>query len=79
MGMKLHGNSILASLGSSASGTVATCNHISKLPPEFSRAERFDGVFFLDLPDRQQRQKVWDIYLKLFDLDAGQAKPKDDQ
>jgi hypothetical protein len=29
---------------------IATCNDISKLPPEFSRAERFDGVFFVDLP-----------------------------
>jgi SpoVK/Ycf46/Vps4 family AAA+-type ATPase len=59
--------------------TIATCNDISKLPPEFSRAERFDGVFFLDLPDREQKQKIWDIYLKLFDLDADQAKPGDDQ
>ena len=29
---------------------VTTCNDISKLPPEFVRAERFDGVFFVDLP-----------------------------
>jgi SpoVK/Ycf46/Vps4 family AAA+-type ATPase len=29
---------------------IGTCNDISKLPPEFARAERFDGVFFLDLP-----------------------------
>lgn len=29
---------------------VGTCNDISKLPPEFSRAERFDGIFFIDLP-----------------------------
>ena len=57
---------------------VATCNDISKLPPEFSRAERFDGVFFVDLPTREQRHTVWEIYLRLFDLDAQQAKPKDD-
>ena len=25
---------------------VATCNDISKLPPEFARADRFDGVFY---------------------------------
>jgi len=35
--------------------TICTCNDIGKLPPEFSRAERFDGVFFLDLPGVQQR------------------------
>ncbi|MCG8586254.1 MAG: AAA family ATPase, partial [Pirellulales bacterium] len=38
---------------------VCTCNDISKLPPEFSRAERFDGIFFLDLPSDKQRQKIW--------------------
>ena len=35
---------------------VCTCNDISKLPPEFARSERFDGVFFLDLPTAEQRQ-----------------------
>ena len=59
--------------------TICTCNDISKLPPEFSRAERFDGCFFLDLPSSEQRRKIWEIYLKLFDLDADQAKPNDQQ
>jgi hypothetical protein len=58
---------------------VATCNDISKLPPEFSRAERFDGVFFLNLPDREQRSAIWDLYLHLFELDPNQRGPKDDQ
>jgi SpoVK/Ycf46/Vps4 family AAA+-type ATPase len=55
---------------------IATCNDISKLPPEFSRAERFDGVFFLDLPSTQQKAAIWDICLNLFDLEADQPKPK---
>ena len=49
---------------------VATCNDISKLPPEFARAERFDGVFFLDLPGYQQKQAIWGLYLEMFELDA---------
>ena len=57
---------------------VCTCNDISKLPPEFSRSERFDGVFFVDLPTPEQRQAIWDIYLTMFDLDPGQTRPKDD-
>jgi len=57
---------------------ICTCNDISKLPPEFSRAERFDGIWFLDLPAREQRQAIWDLYLDLFELDRGQAKPRDD-
>jgi len=55
---------------------VATCNDISKLPPEFSRAERFDGVFFLDLPGATQKGRIWDICLDLFELDREQTKPK---
>jgi SpoVK/Ycf46/Vps4 family AAA+-type ATPase len=58
---------------------VATCNDISKLPPEFSRAERFDGVFFVDLPTKEQRQAIWDLYIPMFGLDASQARPSDDQ
>jgi SpoVK/Ycf46/Vps4 family AAA+-type ATPase len=58
---------------------VATCNDISRLPPEFARAERFDGVFFVDLPSPEQRQSIWRIYLDLFGLDARQKLPPDDR
>jgi len=57
--------------------TICTCNDISKLPPEFSRSERFDGVWFLDLPDVQQKRAIWRIYLDLFNLDPTQPKPVD--
>ncbi|MEK6236962.1 MAG: AAA family ATPase, partial [Planctomycetales bacterium] len=57
---------------------VATCNDISKLPPEFSRAERWDGIFFVDLPGPEQRKAIWDLYVGRFGLDPGQPKPKDD-
>ncbi len=55
----------------------ATCNDISKLPPEFARAERFDGVFFLDLPGLQQKVGIWNLYLEMFGLDSKQARPND--
>jgi hypothetical protein len=58
---------------------VATANDITKLPPEFSRAERFDGVFFVDLPDTHQRQAIWQIYLASYGLDASQKLPSDEQ
>jgi hypothetical protein len=57
---------------------VATCNDISKLPPEFSRAERFDGIFFVDLPDKSQRRAIWEIYLTHYQLDRSQKLPADD-
>jgi len=56
---------------------VATSNDIGKLPPELSRAERFDGVWFLDLPNVQQRRAIWNIYLELFGLDPKQPRPVD--
>jgi SpoVK/Ycf46/Vps4 family AAA+-type ATPase len=56
---------------------VGTCNDASKLPPEFARAERFDGVFFVDLPGRDQKDQIWGIYTGHYGLDARQARPDD--
>jgi SpoVK/Ycf46/Vps4 family AAA+-type ATPase len=56
---------------------VATCNNISSLPPEFAKAERFDGVLFLDLPGDQQKRAIWKMYLELFGLEADQPRPND--
>lgn len=47
---------------------VCTSNDISKLPPEFARAERFDGVFFCDLPSTVEKAKIWEIYLTAYQL-----------
>ena len=58
---------------------IATCNDISKLPPEFSRAERFDGIFFLDLPSAADKRTIWELYLGQFELDRDQKLPEDDQ
>ncbi len=43
---------------------VATANDVSKLPPEFLRKGRFDEMFFVDLPDVQERAQIWDIVIK---------------
>ena len=59
---------------------VATCNDAGKLPPEFSRAERWDGVFFLDLPNESQRRDIWDLYGRQFMVgDASWADVDDAQ
>ena len=54
---------------------VCTANDISKLPHEFLRAERFDAVFFLDLPCDEQKQAIWRQYLEYFELDSNQRLP----
>jgi SpoVK/Ycf46/Vps4 family AAA+-type ATPase len=46
---------------------VATANDVSKLPPEFLRKGRFDEMFFVDLPDAQERAQIWDIVIKRHD------------
>ena len=43
---------------------VATANDISKLPPEFLRKGRFDELFFVDLPNEQERRRIIEIHLK---------------
>lgn len=58
---------------------IATANDVTKLPPEFSRAERFDGVFFFDLPSREQKDRIWEIYRQSFGTPAGDARPDDDE
>ena len=42
---------------------VATANNIQMLPPELLRKGRFDEIFFVDLPNEQDRQSIWEIHL----------------
>jgi SpoVK/Ycf46/Vps4 family AAA+-type ATPase len=56
---------------------VATSNDTSKLPPEFCRAERWDGVFFLDLPTRAEKDTIWNLYRKAYELSLNFAPPDD--
>ena len=44
---------------------IATCNSIASLPPELRR--RFTlGTFFFDLPTEEEREIIWQIYLKKY-------------
>jgi len=43
---------------------VATANDISALPPELLRKGRFDEIFFLDLPTREERRQIFDVHLR---------------
>ena len=56
---------------------IGTCNDASQLPAPFARAERFDGVFFVDLPAPEQRAAIWNIYLNHFGVEPAQEKPDD--
>jgi AAA+ superfamily predicted ATPase len=54
---------------------IATSNDITMLPPELLRKGRFDELFFVDLPNFEERQEIFFIHLHkrhwdsdLFDL-----------
>jgi SpoVK/Ycf46/Vps4 family AAA+-type ATPase len=54
---------------------VATSNDIGQLPPELTRKGRFDEIFFVDLPNAEERREIFAIHLRkrkrdprLFDL-----------
>lgn len=47
---------------------VATANDVTALPPELMRKGRFDEVFFVDLPNKQERQGILEVHLKRRDI-----------
>ena len=45
---------------------IATANNIDLLPLEIIRKGRFDEIFFLDLPKKEERQEIFRIHLQEF-------------
>lgn len=43
---------------------VATANDIVKLPPELLRKGRFDEIFYVGLPNAEEREKILRIHIK---------------
>lgn len=47
---------------------IATANDITKLPSEFIRKGRFDEMFFVSVPNMQERRKIFEIQLRKYKL-----------
>ena len=45
---------------------ISTANNIDLLPLEIIRKGRFDEIFFLDLPRKEEREEIFKIHLKEF-------------
>ncbi|MDJ1170928.1 AAA family ATPase [Roseofilum sp. BLCC_M154] len=43
---------------------MATANRVERLPGEFLRKGRFDEIFFVDLPNEQERKDIFTIHLE---------------
>ena len=48
---------------------VATANDHASIPPEFLRAGRFDEIFFVDLPNEEERMEIFEVLLKMRNID----------
>lgn len=51
---------------------AATANRIQALPAEVIRKGRFDQVFFIDLPNDEERKQIFEIHLKRNGADPAQ-------
>ena len=63
---------------------VTTANDVSQLPPELLRKGRLDEIFYVDLPNEEEREEIFRIHVakrgrepKNFDLKALAAASKD--
>ncbi len=56
---------------------VCTANDITRLPPEFCRAQRFDALYFLNLPSEAEKAAIWRQYISAYVLGANQPLPAD--
>lgn len=43
---------------------VATANNITQLPPELLRKGRFDEIFYVGLPNKKERELIFNIHIK---------------
>lgn len=50
---------------------VATANDVSRLPPEMLRKGRWDELWFVDLPGREEREEIWRIQIGRHGRDPG--------
>lgn len=52
---------------------IGTCNDIGQLSSvsagAFTRAERFDGIFYIGLPTSEQRGAMWEMYANKYEIE----------
>jgi len=56
---------------------IATCNRLESLPPELRRRFTF-GIWFFDLPTKEERESIWQICLKRYKLNPKAKRPIDE-
>ena len=75
-----HGKELLGILltwlneKSSATFVLATLNRLENLPPELTRAGRFDRVFYVDFPSSDERKQILQLHCARFDQRYAQSE-----
>lgn len=75
-----HGKELLGILltwlneKSSATFVLATLNRLENLPPELTRAGRFDRVFYVDFPSSDERKQILQLHCARFDKRYAQSE-----
>lgn len=65
---------VITAVSNGRSLWIATCNAIAELPPELRR--RFTlGTFFFDLPTAEERNAIWAIYAKKYQIEMFRPDP----
>ena len=54
--------------------TVATVNNVSKLPPELLRRGRFDKIYYVDLPEDDERKAIIEIHAKKLGIELNETQ-----
>jgi len=68
--------SVIKALAGKNAFWVATCNGLATLPPELRRRFQY-GIWFFDLPSKEERATIWKIWLKKYP-DVTDERPNDD-
>jgi ATP-dependent 26S proteasome regulatory subunit len=75
-----HGKELLGILltwlneKSSSTFVLATLNRLENLPPELTRAGRFDRVFYVDFPSADERKQILQLHCARFDKRYAQSE-----
>ena len=54
--------------------TIATVNNVSKLPAELLRRGRFDKIYYVDLPNNNERKEIVKIHSEKLQIDISQKE-----
>jgi len=68
---------VITAVSNGQSLWIATCNSLASLPPELRRRFKL-GIFFFDLPTKEERESIWKVQRARFNIAANDKLPQDE-